>query len=211
MRGGALLVVNHVTYADALFLTMVCPRPVRFIVAEEFMAMRLLGWVLEIFNSLPISSRNPREAIVKAARAIESGDVICIFPEGQLTRSGCLTPIRRGMEMIARRSKAPIIPVYMDGLWGSIFSFSRNRFFTKLPRSLTYNFTDAFGEPLDSDTFSSRTVLRAFRELSATCLDTSDDISREGLIRMLELRGNKPQVFFPGGNLTFEKVCDAYE
>ena len=75
--------------------------------------MRLLGWALEIFNSLPISSRNPRETIVKAARAIEDGDIICIFPEGQLTRSGCLTPIRRGMEMIARRTKAPIIPVYI--------------------------------------------------------------------------------------------------
>ncbi len=209
MRGGALLVVNHVTYADALFLTMVCPRPVRFIVAEEFMAMRLLGWALEIFNSLPISSRNPREAIVKAAKAIENGDIICIFPEGQLTRSGCLTPIRRGMEMIARRAKAPIIPVYMDGLWGSIFSFSRNRFFTKLPKTLNYNFTVAFGAPLDQETFNSRTVLRSFRELSATCLETADDISREGLIRMLEERGNKSLVFFPGGSLTAIQIAAA--
>ena len=209
MRGGALLVVNHVTYGDALFLTMVCPRPVRFIVAEEFMAMRLLGWVLELFNSLPISTRNPREAIIKAARAIENGDIICIFPEGQLTRSGCLTPIRRGMEMIARRAKAPIIPVYMDGLWGSIFSFSRNRFFTKLPKTLNYNFTVAFGAPLNPETFTSRTVLRAFRELSATCLETADDMSREGLIRSLEERGNKPLVFYPGGALTAIQIAAA--
>ncbi|MBR5195180.1 MAG: MFS transporter [Akkermansia sp.] len=209
MRGGALLVVNHVTYADALFLTMVCPRTVRFIVAEEFMAMRLLGWALEIFNSLPISTRNPRETIIKAARAIENGDIICIFPEGQLTRSGCLTPIRRGMEMIARRAKAPIIPVYMDGLWGSIFSFSRNRFFTKLPKTLNYNFTVAFGAPLDPDTFTSRTVLRAFRELSATCLETAEDISREGLIRMLEERGTKSLVFYPGGSLTAIQIAAA--
>jgi hypothetical protein len=68
------------------------------------------------------------------------------------------------MEMIARRTKAPIIPVYMDGLWGSIFSFSRNRFFTKLPKTLNYNFTVAFGAPLNPATFTSRNVLRAFRE-----------------------------------------------
>ncbi len=201
-RGGALIVANHVTYADALFLTMICPRPVRFIVAEEFMGMRMLGWVLEIFNSLPISSKNPREAILSAAQAIENGDLICIFPEGQLTRSGCLTPIRRGMELIARRAKAPIIPIYMDGLWGSVLSFSRNRFFTKLPREIPYPFTAAVGEPLDPDTFSSRVVLRTFRELSTRCLESAEGGSRDGLIRTLEEIGHRPLVFWQGGSLS---------
>lgn len=201
-RGGALLVVNHVTFADALFLTMVCPRPVRFIVAEEFMTMRLLSWILEIFNSLPISSKNPREAIIKAAQGIEAGDLICIFPEGQLTRSGCLTPIRRGMEMIARRANATIIPIYMDGLWGSIFSNHRNRFFTKLPREIPYPFTLAVGEPMDPHNFNSRVVMRTFRDLSATCLETTDSAGREALLRALEMQGHKPLVFYPGGELT---------
>lgn len=208
-RGGALLVVNHVTYADALFLTMICPRPVRFIVAEEFMGMRMLGWALEIFNSLPISTRNPREAIMKAAEGIENGDLICIFPEGQLTRSGCITPIRRGMEMIARRAKAPIIPIYMDGLWGSIFSFSRNRFFTKLPREFPYTFTVAVGEPMDSDTFNSRAVRRAFRVLSAQCLETSDSGGRDSLIRALEVLGEHALVHYPGGKLTGIQIAAA--
>lgn len=79
-RGGALLVVNHVTYADALFLTMVVRRPIRFIVDEEFTTKRLVGWILELFNSLPISSQNPRRAIHEAGKGLENGDLICIFP-----------------------------------------------------------------------------------------------------------------------------------
>ena len=208
-RRGALLVANHVTYADALFLTMVCPRPVRFVVAEEFMSMAPLRWVLEIFNSLPISSKNPREAITNAIKGIQEGDLICIFPEGQLTRSGCLTPIRRGMELIARRAKAPIIPLYMDGLWGSIFSFNRNRFFTKMPRRMPYGFTVAVGEPMDPDTFTSRRVLRAFRTLSAHCLETVDGGSRESLILALENIGKTPLVYYPGGCLTGLNIAGA--
>ncbi len=208
-RGGALIVANHVTYADALFLTMICPRPVRFIVAEEFMGFRLLGWVLEIFNSLPISSKNPREAILNAAQGIENGDLICIFPEGQLTRTGCLTPIRRGMELIARRANAPIIPIYMDGLWGSVVSFSRNRFFTKLPKHIPYPFTAAVGEPLDPEKFSSRVVLRTFRELSTRCLETAEGGSRDAIIRILEEIGHKPLVFWKDGSLSGVQIAGA--
>ena len=208
-RGGALLVCNHVTYADALFLMMVCPRPVRFVVAEEFTAARLLGWVLEIFNSLPISSKNPREAIRNAAIGLEQGDLICIFPEGQLTRTGCLTPIRRGMETIARRANAPIIPIYMDGLWGSVFSYFRSRFFTKLPHQMPYPFTVAVGKPLRPRLASTTEVLRAFRDLSAQCLEATDDGGREALIRTLESIGNKPLVHFPGGALTGIQIAGA--
>ncbi len=208
-RGGALIVCNHVTYADALFLTMVCPRPVRFIVAEEFMVTRLLGWILEIFNSVPISSKNPRDAIRSAAHGIANGDLICIFPEGQLTRTGCLTPIRRGMESIARRAKAPVIPIYMDGLWGSIFSYYRSRFFTKLPRRIPYPFTVAVGEPIHSRRANSQQVLRIFRELSMECIGSESCDSRESLIHLLESIGNQPLVHCSGFSLSGIQIAGA--
>lgn len=208
-RGGALLVLNHVTYADAIYLTMVCPRGIRYIVAEKFRAYILLRWVLESFDSLWISSQDPRTAISEAAKGIRDGQLICIFPEGQLTRSGCLTPIRRDLEMIAREANAPVVPIYMDGLWGSIFSFSRNRFFTKLPRSVPYTFTAAVGKPLSSEDITGRAVLRAFRELSSTCLENSEGISREKLIRFLEAIGNHALVHFPGGSLSGIQIAGA--
>lgn len=208
-RGGALLVCNHVTYADALFLMMVCPRPVRFIVAEEFMVTRLLGWILEIFNSLPISSKKPREAIRSAAHGIANGDLICIFPEGQLTRTGCLTPIRRGLESIARRAKAPIIPIYMDGLWGSIFSYYRSRFFTKWPRRIPYTFTVAIGEPLHYRRLNSPLALHSLRELSAQCLESSDFGGRESLIHTLDIIGTRPLVHCAGCALSGIQIAGA--
>ena len=208
-RRGALLVANHVTYADALFLTMICPRPVRFIVSDEFMSFAPLRWILEIFNSLPISAKNPKEAIMNAIEGLKEGDLICIFPEGQLTRSGCLTPIRRGMEVIARRAQAPIIPVYMDGLWGSIFSFHRSRFFTKMPRRCPYGFTVAVGEAMDCETFNSRRVLKEFRTLSARTLEAVDGGSRDVLIRKLEAVGNQPLVYYPDGFITGFEVASA--
>ena len=209
-RGGALLVVNHVTYADALFLTMVVRRPIRFIVDEEFTSVRFVGWILELFNSLPISSKNPRHAIHEAEKGLEAGDLICIFPEGQLTRHGCLTPIRRGVEVITRRAKVPVIPVYMDGLWGSVFSFSHNRFFTKMPEAYPYPYAVAVGEPFAPQQFDARSVMQAFRSLSAQCLETSDSSSRDGLIRHLEAVGQGALVYAPdGGKLTGFQVVDA--
>ena len=208
-RGGALIVCNHVTYADALFLTMICPRPVRFVVAEEFMVTRLLGWILEIFNSLPISTKKPRDAIRSAAHGIANGDLICSFPEGQLTRTGCLTPIRRGLESIARRAKAPVIPVYMDGLWGSIFSYYRSRFFTKLPHRIPYPFTVAVGQPIHFRKANSEQVLDIFRELSVECISSESNDSRELLIHLLEDIGKRPLVHCSGNSLTGIQIAGA--
>lgn len=210
--GGALLVCNHLTYADALFLTMVCPRPIRFVVAEEFKGMPVLSWVLEMFKSLPISGKNPRAAIQEAAEAIEAGDLICIFPEGQLSRTGSLTPIRRGVELVARKIKAPVIPIYMDGLWGSIFSFYRNRFFYtppfKLPRHVPYPYTVAVGKPLPAD-FARADIGIEFRNLAATCLENSGGGNRERLVRVLERIGNRTVVQYKDVMLNGIQVAGA--
>src|SRR3954447_2915500 len=87
-----------------------------------------------------------------ASETINNGGIVCIFAEGQITRIGQMLPFRRGMERIMKgvspESTAPIVPVHLDGVWGSIFSFEKGRFLWKLPRKIPYPVTISFGEPM---------------------------------------------------------------
>jgi acyl-[acyl-carrier-protein]-phospholipid O-acyltransferase/long-chain-fatty-acid--[acyl-carrier-protein] ligase len=105
-----------------------------------------------MIRAIPISSElRPREmlqSLREASNAIRAGEVVCIFAEGQITRIGQLLPFRRGMERIMKGVDAPIVPVNLDGVWGSIFSFERGRFLWKMPRSIPYPVTVSFGKPM---------------------------------------------------------------
>ncbi len=148
-KGGVLLLPNHVSWADAFFLTAASPRPVRFVMDATYMQYAPIRWFCRLFNTVPINLGKPREALRTAGEALAGGDVVCLFPEGQLTRTGTLQELKRGFELIARKGGAPVVPVWQDGAWGSIFSFERNRFFRKWPRKLPYGLSIAFGRPLD--------------------------------------------------------------
>ena len=87
-----------------------------------------------------------RDSLKVAAEALEQGYLVCIFPEGQLTRSGGMNEFKRGFEMIAKKAKCPVLPASMDGLWGSIFSFERGKFICKIPYTVRYGVTVNFGE-----------------------------------------------------------------
>ena len=146
--GGFLLLPNHITWIDAIVLQIASPRPVRFLVYEPIYRQPALNWIFRIFNAIPISSRRAKEAIRAAADRIRAGDIVCIFPEGELTRSGTLLRLQRGFELIAREAEAPVVPVWLDQLWGSVFSFQGGRYFRKFPRRIPYPVTVAFGEPV---------------------------------------------------------------
>src|SRR5262249_9802625 len=83
-----------------------------------------------------------------ASEAVQNGELVCIFAEGQITRIGQMLPFRRGFERIMKDVDAPIIPVALDGVWGSIFSFEKGRFLYKLPRRIPYPVTINFGKAL---------------------------------------------------------------
>src|SRR5258707_8376821 len=97
------------------------------------------------------ADQGPREMIHSlrlAADALKSGEIVCIFPEGQMTRIGQMLPFRRGMERIIKGVDVPVIPVNLDGVWGSIFSFAGGRFLWKFPRHIPYPVRVPFGKPL---------------------------------------------------------------
>jgi acyl-[acyl-carrier-protein]-phospholipid O-acyltransferase/long-chain-fatty-acid--[acyl-carrier-protein] ligase len=147
-KGGVLLLPNHVTYADAFFISAACPRRVRFVMEEAFIQQRAIRIFTRIFDTMTIRRDQPLEAIRQIIRTLENGHVVCMFPEGQLTRTGTLGALQRGFELIAHKTRFPILPVWCDGSWGSIFSFERNRFFRKIPRRFGTGITLAYGHPL---------------------------------------------------------------
>jgi acyl-[acyl-carrier-protein]-phospholipid O-acyltransferase/long-chain-fatty-acid--[acyl-carrier-protein] ligase len=151
-KGGALFVCNHVSFVDALLLIASTDRLVRGIVFKDIYEHPLVKPFAKIMRAIPISAQQrPREMLKSlraASDAIRNGEVVVIFAEGQITRIGQLLPFRRGMQYIMRDVDAPIIPVNLDGVWGSIFSFERGRFFGKLPRRIPYPVTVSFGRPM---------------------------------------------------------------
>ncbi|MDE3067908.1 MAG: 1-acyl-sn-glycerol-3-phosphate acyltransferase [Verrucomicrobiota bacterium] len=168
-RGGALLVSNHVSYADWLLLTAAAKRPVRFLIAKEFYDSPWLKPFVRVARVIPIPSAIRPHEVARALRrcgdAIRDGEVVCVFAEGGITRSGNLMPFRPGFEKIMRGLDAPIVLVALDGVWGSIFSFEGGKFFRKWPRKIRRPVTVSFGPPLPSKATSER-VRAAVAELS---------------------------------------------
>lgn len=176
--GGALLVCNHVSYIDALILSAACERPVRFTVFDEFFKNRALSAAMRLFGVVPISNRRAKDAIVALSDALKAGDLVCIFPEGQLTRTGMMNEIRKGFELIARRAGTPVIPVYMDDLWGSVFSFERGRFFRKHPHHFPYHVSVMFGEPIPAAEATAERCRTVFQDLAAAGISQRGEVKR---------------------------------
>ncbi|KHT35849.1 MFS transporter [Vibrio sinaloensis] len=135
-KGGALIVCNHVSYMDALLLSAVCPRLIRFVMEEEYASLPPLRRFLKRAGVIPISATNRtsiRRAFNEVEQALSEGHIVCIFPEGRLTSDGEMNEFMRGMDLILRRSPVPVIPMALKGLWGSYFSRSKGRAFKGLP------------------------------------------------------------------------------
>jgi acyl-[acyl-carrier-protein]-phospholipid O-acyltransferase/long-chain-fatty-acid--[acyl-carrier-protein] ligase len=151
-RGGALLTPNHASWVDAILLLAATDRPIRFLMFKGVYDHPLIKPFAKMLKIIPIASdQSPRELIHSlraASEALRDGEVVCIFPEGEITRIGQMLPFRRGFERIIKGIDVPIIPVNIDGIWGSIFSFSGGHFLWKWPRTIPYPVRITFGAPL---------------------------------------------------------------
>lgn len=149
--GGVLIIANHVSYLDSFILYAACPRPPRFVIVSRYLRHGAIRWFLRLFGAIPITPGKSRDAIRLTAERLRLGDVVCIFPEGQLTRLGVMNGLKKGFEVIARQAGVPVVPVYLHGLWGSIFSGERGRYFKKLPHGCRWPVTVAFGPSRPAD------------------------------------------------------------
>ena len=126
-RGAALLVCNHVSFVDPILLMAASPRPIRFVMDHRIFATPVLGWLFRLAGAIPIATRAEDPAVyerafAEAGRVLEAGDLLCIFPEGAITRDGTLQPFRGGLMKILERHAVPVVPLALHNLWGSFFS-----------------------------------------------------------------------------------------
>jgi acyl-[acyl-carrier-protein]-phospholipid O-acyltransferase / long-chain-fatty-acid--[acyl-carrier-protein] ligase len=168
-KGGALFVSNHMSFVDALLLIASTDRFIRFLMEKDIYERPFIKPFAKIMHAIPISGqRGPRAlifALREASRSIQAGDVVCIFAEGQITRTGQLLPFRKGFERIMKNVDAPIIPINLDRVWGSVFSFHKGRFFWKVPSRIPYPVTVTYGAPLPGQS-PAQVVRQKVQELS---------------------------------------------
>jgi 1-acyl-sn-glycerol-3-phosphate acyltransferase len=126
-RGAALIVSNHVSYIDALLLMAVSPRPIRFVMDVSIFRLPVMSWLFRQGRAIPIAPRRDDPAVTERAfeqvsEALRDGQLVCIFPEGRITDTGELYPFRPGLTRVLEQDPVPVIPVALQGLWGSAFS-----------------------------------------------------------------------------------------
>ncbi len=167
--GGVLMLPNHISWVDAVILQLVCPRPIRFLIYDAIYRQPFIKQACQIFGAIPINPTRSKEALRAAADHLKAGEVVCIFPEGELTRTGTLLKLKKGFEIIARQGGVPVMPVWLDQLWGSIFSFEGGRYFSKWPQRVPYPVTVAFGQVLEPAQATVETVREKLLALGESC------------------------------------------
>ena len=171
-RGPALLVCNHLSHVDGFLVGACVQRFIRFMVYRPYFNLPVAHQLLTTMRAIPVAGGNRQEVLASIAQAraeLERGHVVCIFAEGAISRTGNLLPFKRGFERIVEGLDVPVIPVCLDRLWGSVFSFKQGRFFWKWPEQIPYPVSVSFGAPMPATT-SAADARQAIAELSSDAM-----------------------------------------
>ncbi|MEO2022477.1 MAG: 1-acyl-sn-glycerol-3-phosphate acyltransferase, partial [Pirellulaceae bacterium] len=171
-EGGALLVANHISWLDGILLVLVSSRPIRIVVYAGNFKSRWVHGLAKIFGTIMMTPRPKSiiQALQTARDALNNGELVCIFPEGGISRSGQIQTFKPGMMKILKGTDAPVIPAYLDGLWGSIFSFKGGKFFWKWPLKWPYPIHIHFG-PAVHNPRDVHEVRQAVQDLGANAVE----------------------------------------
>ncbi|MDH0894309.1 MULTISPECIES: MFS transporter [unclassified Pseudomonas] len=153
-EGAAVLVCNHVSFVDALLIGGAVRRPVRFVMYYKIYNLPVLNFIFRTAGTVPIAGRNEdpevfERAFQRIAQYLKEGEVVCIFPEGKLTTSGEIDEFKAGIERILAANPVPVIPMALQGLWGSFFSRAPHK---GLFRRFWSRIDLVAGQPLPADT-----------------------------------------------------------
>jgi 1-acyl-sn-glycerol-3-phosphate acyltransferase len=152
--GPAILVCNHVSFIDPVLLMAASPRPIAFIMDHQIFRTPLLGWFFKLAKAIPIAPQKVEpqtyaRAFARARAVLDGGDLLCIFPEGAITRDGDLGEFKGGVMKLLESNPVPVVPLALHNLWGSFFSRAEGRAMTRpFRRGLFNRVVLSAGEPL---------------------------------------------------------------
>ncbi len=192
MKGGALIVCNHLSWMDGLLVKIAFQRPVRFLILRRFFGVWWLRPFLKVMNAIPISPDDGPKALVgalhRASEQIREGELVCIFPEGGISRTGTMLGFGKGIRAIVKGVDAPILPVCLDRLWGSLLGMQEGRLKARFPWPRS-KVTVSIGDPLPGNT-PTEEIRTAVAELAAEayCLQ---ETARDHLADRVFRRGGR--------------------
>lgn len=170
-EGPALLVCNHVSYMDAVLILGAVPRPTRFVMYYRIFDLPGMNIVFRATRAIPIAGSQEDPALMERAfaeidAALAAGELVCIFPEGALTRDGEIAVFRKGVERILQTRPVPVVPMALRGMWSSMWSRRDSRLHRmRLPRRFRARVALAIGEPIAPEQASAATLEARVREL----------------------------------------------
>ena len=170
-EGPALLVCNHVSYMDPLVISAAVPRPIRFVMYYKIFRIPGMNWVFRAHRAIPIAGAKEDPAVLEAAfaevqAALEAGELVCIFPEGALTRDGEIAPFKGGVERILAANPVPVVPMALTGLWDSMWSKRDSRLGRlRVPRRLRAAVGLVADPPVPGETASAASLEARVRQL----------------------------------------------
>ena len=196
-EGGCVVVSNHISWLDGILILWMLPRNVRFVVDGANFKSRILQYFASAFDTILMmpSPKSIARALKTAREALLASEVVGIFPEGTITRTGQLQTFKPGIQKILKGTEAPVVPMWLEGMWGSIFSFSEGKFFFKRPKNLRRQLTLHIGPAMETDTPLEQ-IRSCVQKLGAdAAIRRRDDYSilAKRIIRTWRRRGRKLQ------------------
>ncbi|MBK8018737.1 MAG: 1-acyl-sn-glycerol-3-phosphate acyltransferase [Betaproteobacteria bacterium] len=169
-RGAALIVCNHVSFADAVVVMAACTRPIRFVMDHRIFRAPVLSFIFRESRAIPIApAKEDPEMLERAydevARALEQGELVGIFPEGAITRTGELQTFRNGVRRIIDRTPVPVVPLALAGLWGSVFSRRYAGLWRYLPKAFSPRIRIRAGAPVPPESLDPQRLPEIVLEL----------------------------------------------
>ncbi|HEY5716880.1 MAG TPA: MFS transporter, partial [Motiliproteus sp.] len=155
-RGAVLLLGNHISWLDWALIQIACPRPVRFVMHRGIYNRWYWRWLLDLFGVIPIAGGQSKQALETVNQLLQNGEVVCLFPEGAISRNGQLGEFKKGFERTVSDVEGVIVPFYLRGLWGSRFSRASEGLQALRATALRRDIIVAFGQslPIDSNASS---------------------------------------------------------